>query len=168
MSDPADDQAEERPEWYRPPAPYEPGNVAALKHGAFSPRRYEPLAGELVDQVLERAMVPHSSTAYLAEPSYRPALWAWARCEAKVQLFTEWLLEHGGDIDEDGTVRGAAAQLERVERRGITLRARLGLDPLSRAKLGADVASAGGLSVAQLMAALGREDDEDGGDDGGR
>lgn len=156
--------------------PFAPGHELSMKHGAYSPRRYEPLAAELVEQVLAQASVDGAPTAYLAEPSYRPAVWAWARCEAKVQLITEWLADRGGDMDEEGEVRSAALLLEKVERRGESLRARLGLDPLSRARLGRDVA-AGSVDVARLMAALeasvddgpvvgdqGDEPDDEGGD----
>lgn len=150
--------------WQRPP--FRPGHTLSLKHGAYSPRRVEPLAEELVESTLAAAADRGSVTAYLSEPSYRPSLWAWARAEAKVQLLTEWLMDRGGDLDEDGEVRSAAALLERVERRAVTLRARLGLDPLSRAKLGRDVA-AGSLSVAQLMSMLGDDPgDEEGDGDG--
>lgn len=167
----ADDPGEEieRPSWWRPPAPYEPGNLAALKHGAYSPRRVDPLATELVDATLEAAAAPGSSTGFLTEPSYRPAVWAWARAEAKIQLLTEYLEDHGGDIDAEGEIRGAASLLEKVERRCESLRARLGLDPLARARLGRDVA-AGSVDVARLMAALeaatkGDEPDDDREDD---
>lgn len=170
MAEPTDDQAVELDHdgtplepWQRPP--FRPGHELSMKHGAYSPRRFEPLAEELVERTVTAASAPSSSTPWLVEPSYRPALWAWARCEAQAQLLTEWLLDHGGAIDEDGQVQGAAALLERVERRGITLRSRLGLDPVSRARLSSDVASAGGLSVAQLMAALGSGEGDDDGDE---
>ena len=137
--------------------PFEPGNVAALRHGAFYPRRYEPLAEELVTNLLALAAEPSSPVAYLTEEPYRPAVWAWARCEARIQLVTEYLLDKGGDLDPDGEVRPAARLLEVLEGRAEKLRARLGLDPLARARLGRDVTAAR-LDVAQLMAALARQE----------
>ena len=54
--------------------PFRPGNLVALRHGAYSPRRVEPLAQELVDVVLA-----DPSTACLQAARWRPAVWAWAR-----------------------------------------------------------------------------------------
>lgn len=152
--------AEEEPE--RHPArgytwpPFEEGNTAAVTHGAYSPRRVDPLADGLVAGVLVAAGEPGAPTAYLMEPSYRPALWAWARCEARVQLVTEWLMDHGDDVNEKGEVVPAAEYLRRWEAQALKHRERLGLDPLARAKLGKDLAAS--VDVARLLADL---DDED-------
>jgi hypothetical protein len=119
------------------------------------------LAAEMAEQLLVLADQPGSVVAYLAEESYRPAVWAWARCEARIQLVTEYLLDRGGDLDADGEVRPAARLLEALERRAENLRARLGLDPLARARLGRDV-TATRLDVAQLMAALAHQEAAEG------
>lgn len=125
---------------YRPPrgyswAPLQPGHTLTLRHGAYSPRKVDPLARELVEQVA-------GDLDYLAaDPSYRPALWAWARAEARVQLLSEYIDEHG-PLEADGTPRPALDALHRFERLASEARARLGLDPLSRARLGRDVTSA--------------------------
>lgn len=122
----------------------EPGNTIALKHGAWSPRKVEPLAAELVEQVALNA-------SWLRDYD-RPAVWAWARTEARVQLLSEWLADRGGDLDDEGAVRPAAALLDRLEARAESLRARLGFDPLSRARLGRDTV-ASELDLARLWAA---------------
>lgn len=138
-------------------APFEPGNTAALQHGAFSPRFVDPLAADLVRLVLEDPQV-----GYLTAPAYRPALWAWARAEAQAQLLVEYLARAGqesgdgvGDLDLD-RVRTAYLLLHRAESRADRSRARLGLDPLSRARLGKDVAQAKAADAAALMAELHR------------
>jgi len=59
-----------------------------------------------------------------------------ARCEARIQLLTEYLTDAGGDLDDDGGVRAAADLLTRLESQAMNHRARIGLDPLSRARLG--------------------------------
>lgn len=123
---------------------FERGNRIAERHGAYSPRRVDPLAAELVEQV--------GSELEWLRPCDRPALWAWARTEARVQLVSDWLVERGGDIADDGAVRPAADLLTRLESRAESLRARLGIDPLSRARLGRDVA-ASRLDLARLWAA---------------
>lgn len=131
--------------------PFSPGHELSLKHGAWSPRKVEPLAMEMVERVLDQASATGSPTAYLADPTYLPTVWAWGRTEARIQLVSEWLLERGSELDKDGDALGASRLLNRLEARAESLRARLGLDPLSRARLGRDVAI-GGLSLAQLMA----------------
>ena len=118
-------------------------NVVALKHGAFSPRRVDPIAAEMVEQVT-------GDIDWLRDCD-RPSLWAWARVEARVQLVSEYLMDRGGDIDEEGTVRPAADLLVRLESQAASLRARLGLDPLSRARLGRDVAGTQ-VDIAKLWA----------------
>lgn len=126
-----------------------PGNTIALRHGAYSPRKVDPLARELVEQVT-------GELEWLTDAD-APAVWAWARAEAQVQLLTEYLMT-AAEITEDGVgdldaerVRSAYLLLHRAEARAQTGRTRLGLDPLSRAKLGRDVA-AGKVDLARAMA----------------
>lgn len=138
--------------------PFEKNNTAAMKHGAKSERMIRPIAEALVEQLLEQARAPQSPTAYLAEVSYSAAVWAWARCEARVALLVRWLEEQGGDLTEEGEVRPAAEMLRKYEAQGERLRARLGLDPLARARLGKDLA-AGAVDLATLMAAQADVDD---------
>jgi hypothetical protein len=102
---------------------------------------------------------PQASHAHASH--HRPALWAWARAEAQVQLLTEYLAAKAeaagdgiGDLDDD-RVKAAYLLLHRAEARAMSGRARLGLDPLSQARLGRDRAAAG-VDMAQLMAQLHR------------
>lgn len=148
--------------WQRPP--FEPGNEMGARHYAYSPRKVDPLASELVAGMLDDPGAPH-----LRHPSYRPALWAWGRAEAQCQLLTEYLSRLGetagdgvGDLEVEAT-RSAYLLLHRAEARANTLRSRLGLDPLSRARLGRDTA-AGQLDAARLMAEMERRERD--GDDG--
>ena len=140
----------------RPPFP--PGHELSVQHGAYSPRKVDPLATELVDLVLA-----DPDCQYVRAPAYRPAVWAWARAEAQVQLLTEYLAARGeesgdgiGDLDKE-RVRSAYLLLHRADARAATGRARLGLDPLSRARLGRDVA-AGSVDAARLMAILAEQE----------
>ena len=126
--------------------PFEAGNQVALKHGAWSPRRVDPRASELVELV--------SPTVSWWTPADRPAVWAWARCEARIELLVEYLAELG-DLDDAGDVRPASDLLTRLESQAMGHRARLGLDPLSRARLGRDTAAAQ-VDLARLWA----EEDE--------
>ncbi len=136
----------------RPPFP--PGHTLSVQHGAFSPRIVDPVARDLVE-----ATLADSSLGYLQAPAYRPALWAWARAEAQVQLLMEYLARRGGDglgdLEED-RVRTAHLLLHRAEARADRGRARLGLDPASRARLGKDVAQGRAADAAAVMAELHR------------
>ncbi len=133
--------------------PFEKGNVAALTHGGYSPRKVDPLAAEIVGAVRE-----HVTWWRAAD---EPSIWAWARTEARAQLIAEWLAEKGGDLDDVGAVRPAADLLTKLEARAESMRARLGLEPLSRARLGRDVA-AQSVDLARLWAAESAQDGRDG------
>jgi hypothetical protein len=152
------------------------GNELGLRHGAFSPRRVDPLASELVDLVLN-----DPATQYLQAAHWRPAVWAWAKAEAQVQLLEEYLARRAEDAGDgvgdlgDERVRSAYLLHHRASSRAMSGRRQLGLDPLSAARLGRDKAAAG-VDMAQLMAQLHRmeqagitvleSDDEEDGDDG--
>jgi hypothetical protein len=140
--------------------PFELGNELAVRHGAYSPRRVEPLAQQMVDVVLgDPTDLPAKAV------HFRPALWAWARAEAQVQLLTEYLAkaaeETGDGVGDLGLdeVRAAHLLLHRAEARADRSRARLGLDPLSAARLGRDRA-AGAVDMARLMAEMERREQD--------
>ena len=144
------------PAWSRPP--FESGNEAALQHGAYSPRRVDPLAAELVANIRE-------ALPYLAERRWAPALWAWGRAEAQVQILSEWLADRGsengdgvGDLG-DARVLAAYGLLHKAESRADRSRARLGMDPLSAARLGRDLTAAT-FDVARVMGELARVEGE--------
>ena len=120
------------PAWQRPPFP--PGNVLSLKHGANSARVTDPLAADLAQSV--------AGVDYLnAEPAFAAAVSAWARAEARVLVVSEYL-DANGVLDAKGKPRPAADLLVKLERLASEARARLGLDPMSRARLGKDLSGA--------------------------
>lgn len=131
--------------------PFTPGHELSTRHGAYAPRKVDPLARELVDRLLDDPEV-----TYLKSPAFRPAVWAWARAEAQVQLLTEYLEERGkggvGDLANE-RVLSAYLLLHRAESRADRSRARLGLDPLSRSRLGKDIAQG---RAADMAAELSR------------
>lgn len=146
----------------RPPLNGPPGNTLALQHGVYSERRLAPLVEQLVAERLA-----DDATPYLRQPAYRAALAAWARQEARVLLLDQWLQRH---LEEaDGCVgckacEPKADQLLRFEKSAATQRGRLGLDPLSRARLGRHIAAAQ-VDMARLLSAPGNDRDEADGDD---
>jgi hypothetical protein len=72
------------------------------------------------------------------------------------RILLEEFLAELGPVDEDGKVRPAADLLERVARRAERMRARLGLDPLSRASLAKDLAVARSGHDLERLKALGQ------------
>ncbi len=128
----------------------EPGNTLALKHGAYSTRVVEPRARAIL------AHVTVTAPAWL-ELVDSAALDAWATAEARCAVLREWCDEHGL-IDSKGKATHAADLLLRSERLAADLRARLGFDPLSRARLGRDsaIAVAAAESAVSRVAEVGR------------
>ena len=120
-----------------------------MKHGALSSRLVIPRAQEIVTELAEHL------PGYLSEPSYAPAVMAYAVTLARVERVATWLeAQDGGGIPElngEGGVRPATDLLLKLERQAEAQRQRLGLDPLSRARLGKDVTQAQ-VSVTALLA----------------
>ncbi len=119
------------PDW-RPPRgysrpPFAPGHTLSLRHGVYSPRTWRPLADAIASELSNIA-------PWCNRPTYGSAVAAWARVEAQLQLVMAWLDEHG-PLDADGHPRPAAALLARLESQAQSLRAELGLSPLSLARL---------------------------------
>lgn len=117
------------------PSPIVPGHELTIRHGAWSARRVDPLAAELVQTAV-------SSVSWLDDPTYRPAVTAWARAEARCQLLAEYLDEHGLLDPATGEPRPALVAAERMERLAVQQRQRLGLDPASRSQLEATLTTA--------------------------
>lgn len=159
-------------------APFEAENTAAVKHGIHSARMVVPLA----EQILAERRADPTWPEFLNQPVYAASVNAWARAEAMVVLYTEYIAqqtpeemstefgEAEEDITGDGVKGGDSARRSRTRKTGPTLeqwrkleqhasslRTKLGLDPLARARLGKDVASSHA-DMAQVMAQLAREE----------
>lgn len=140
---------------------FEPGHTKALRHGARSERKVAPLA----EEIELAARNDPSWPSYLDSAEYAAAVSAWARAEAVVSLLWTWLSEHAeqgveellaetsSEQSDETRVKGRTRrvstgrrvasvleQLRKWETAAANHRARLGLDPLSRARLGRDVA----------------------------
>lgn len=103
--------------WQRPP--FEKGHELSMRHGAWSDRKVSPIAERYLTTAVE-------TVDYLQDPSYLPALSAWARTEARIELLEDWLAVHGMIDAETGEVRGAANLLARFESQAAKQRERLG------------------------------------------
>jgi len=127
--------------------PFEPGNEAALTHGATSPRYIEPRAAEIAEAILSA-----EDMADLTSPRYRLDVLALARAEAQIERLDKWLGSEVGDLSDTRRL-AAYGLLDKAERRAAGCRTRLGMSPLARARLGRDHAAAG-LDAAQLLTKL--------------
>jgi hypothetical protein len=105
----------------------QPGNDLALKHGAHSEAQIAPVAAVSVAEAIDN--VP-----WLDRDEYSAALNAWARAEARCDLIQDYL-SRVGLLDDKGKPRPAAELALRLERQAAEARARLGLDPASRAAI---------------------------------
>lgn len=125
------------------------GNELTLKHGVYSERKVAPIAAQLTADLLSA-----DGHEYLREGRWRMAVSAWARAEARVLLLTAWLEDNGGlGLDHEGNIAPAMNALKDWESRAEKSRSRLGLDPLSAARLGKDRTGAA-LDAATIMARL--------------
>lgn len=130
-------------DWQRPP--FEPANGAAMTHGATSPAKVNPRAEEIAKAAVD-------AVGYLGAADFAPALRSWARAEASLDLLAEWVDQHGL-LDGQGNPQPWVSTLLRFERLAAGHRARLGLDPASRAKLERDLADVqrGRFDLGQLL-----------------
>ncbi len=101
------------------------GNLARVTHGAYSDRRVNPIARELVEGLI----VDRPDLA-----DHPAAVWSWARAESRCLLIEAWLDEHEF-IEPDGKLPAAAQLVNQFEKLAMSLRTRLGLDPQSQAQL---------------------------------
>lgn len=122
--------------------PFTPGHTLSTRHGAHSDRLVEPRALAIAEGLEADGALPD----YLRDPSYRPAVLAYCRTLAQVERVEGYLAsrtpEHGvPELDDDGAVRAATRLLDRLVARADRQRSDLGLTPMSRARLGRDVAA---------------------------
>ena len=166
--------------------PFKPGNEVARVHGATSVRtvgevkdlfRARLMAAESTPAYLQDLSYAEAIDAYCRALAVVKLLWDWFEAHdidvAMADITDEQEEENRsyskGD-DEDGgnkrrTTRSTRTrhvssvldQLHKHETRAMTLRARLGLDPLSRARLGRDLTAAR-FDLAKAIAELSEQE----------
>ena len=132
------------------------GNKIQLTHGAKDPEKVGEIAGALMEALLNDP----TTDDYLRQPIMAHEVLAWAHAEAQARLMRDWLDASGlsaamtetvlsaeeetplggGRLSRKATSRKAASlmsELHKAENRRI----QLGLTPMSRARLGKDIAS---------------------------
>lgn len=131
----------------QPPLP--PGQTLSLRHGAASPRVYDPIAADLLAALLD---VRPDLARYPGEVA------AWARAEARVMLLDKYAVERGL-LDEQGDPHPFTTRLMLpLEREAARARAALGLTPLTDAALTRERATTAHLAVdIEAILVRGRE-----------
>ena len=131
--------------------PFAPGNSLSVKHGIKSPSRVDPIAHGYIAEI-----VSDPTTSYLGQPRFSAALWSWASAQAKVQLLTLWVDDMPIDV-QTYSGKGQTSPLELLRKWMATAQtwaSRLGLDPLSAARLGKDVSQSRQASAASELTRL--------------
>lgn len=136
------------PEFEGQRPPFQPGNTLAVTHGAYSSKRTDPIARRYIDE-----LAGDPGLEYLTAPRFHAAVWAWASTMAKVELLQEWVdgmpIQQAADSDKGKT--SALELLRKWMATAQTQAARLGLDPLSAARLGKDIAGARQADAATML-----------------
>jgi hypothetical protein len=116
--------------------PFEAGNMAAAKHGAFSPRQVQPIAAHLAKQL-------RADHDWLRTARFADALNAYTMTLARVELLEAWIA--GLTVDEAadaGTRKNSPLEtLRQLVRRSMTLGDRLGLNPSTAWEVEDDIAA---------------------------
>ena len=133
--------------------PFQPGHELSLQYGAYSPRTFEPIAAGIVEQLLADDQV-----AYLRAPAYRVSVWRYATQQARTDLLHAFLVAHGDECQGCKRCVGLEERWRILSTTAGKTAQRLGLDPLSRARLGKDVAQGRAADAAAIMAELHRLD----------
>jgi hypothetical protein len=114
--------------------PFENGNEASVKHGAFSEEKVGPVAERIAAELRDR--VP------LQSASDDAAVWLLAGQLARIQIVRDWLSRqpHGVFRSEAGEPQGVLKMLSVWENSASRLLAQLGLTLEGRAAIGVDLA----------------------------
>jgi hypothetical protein len=132
----------------RPAQPYEPGNSAAVRHGAFSEQIVAERANEIRDRFIELA-------PWLARPAFAESLYRYTRAVAREVLLDNYITEMAETTGVGSISSRVFEQCTAAARLSHKLAGDLGLTPIGEAKLRALVGNAATTeaTLATLMAA---------------
>lgn len=135
-----------------------PGNDLAVTHGAYSASRVEPLAAQIIATTMQ-----DTGLEYLKSPRFAIALHRWSRSEARKQLIEAWV--DGMSVEESArSDRGQVSPAELLRRWTVSAEnsaSKLGLDPVSAAKIASYVSSTHkNLDLSRLLSGLDKAGDD--------
>lgn len=141
---------------------FAPGNKAAVVHGTHTPLLTDPIADSFIAEMM--AVAP----GYMDDASFRYAIRGWAMAETRSLLYDTWMdgLEDEEKYRATGAQAPAIARSQELAEAAARARTRIGLDPVSRVKIGKALTSQG-VDLAKLAEAAARsggwqgEDGED-------
>lgn len=130
---------------------FEEGNTVSAKHGAWSPRLVNETMAELKPEL--QAII---DGAPWIETIDQHGLLDYLRDMARLERLERWLADNGDRYPEDHKQAGELRdrdlrEVASLRRRCMDHRTRLGLDPLSRSRLGLNVGKPS-IDVARLWA----------------
>jgi hypothetical protein len=124
---------------FRPGNTISVGNRGPMTHGAYSARRTEPIARQLVKDL--RA---EPEFDWLRAPRFKETLWLYCRTVAQTQVLDDWMADKPMELLTD-SVGGKTSPLElsrQLTRRTTTLAERLGIVPSVSDEVAAEIAAA--------------------------
>jgi hypothetical protein len=127
--------------------PFEKGNTAAARHGAFSDRMIEERAAEIRAYLL-------GSFPYLAEDTFAEAMIRYCRAEARARMLHEYVM---GLAERDGVeaVRPYLwTETSRAESNAQKFAQDLGLDPMGHARIARELGWAKQLAAGRAAAGV--------------
>jgi hypothetical protein len=131
--------------------PFEPGNTKSLVHGAYSERVVAPRAEALMTSVLEDAESPD----HVRTPMFRFTLAAWCRAETVAGVLYEHIMSLSTEEMMTPRLAGTRSPVDlwkAADAHAANLRSKLGLDPVSYARIAKDL----GIASKASEDALGR------------
>lgn len=133
---------------------FQPGSEVRLTHGT-DPRgarvaeRLTPVADVITANLLAMPACPE----WLKDPSFTYARSGWANAEARLLLYEAWMDQQDDDMKylATGAQEPLISRWTRLSELAARHRGRLGLDPVSRVRIGKALTSAG-VDIAKLAA----------------
>lgn len=144
---------------YKPALAYEPGNKAAVTHGAWSEDLVKPDA----ERVLEE-LIPDGAPDYLRNPMFGPAVRLAATRVAQAERVARHVESLPMDAQMEPPKPGTSAPVEmsrKMDVAALGALATVGLTPVSAARLSKDITGAT-LDTAQMMMQMMAEEDQAG------
>jgi hypothetical protein len=139
------------PEFEGQRPPYAPGNTSAMVHGARSERTIRPLAEQLMQAILEDAEQPD----HLRSPMFRFTLSECCRAQAVAEILFDYIDSLGVEDMVRPRLSGTKSPVDQwkaAAAHAASLRSKLGLDPVSYARIAKDL----GLASKASEDAIGR------------
>ena len=138
---------------------FAPGHELSLVHGLRSPSRTTQVADVIVSDLMGMPQCPE----WLHDPSFSHAVRGWANSEARLLMYETWMDDQPDEVKylATGAQEPLISRWTRLSELAARHRGRLGMDPVSRVRIGKALTSAG-VDIAKLAAMeYGREHDED-------